>query len=127
MKLIPPTKEKFFIDDNKNLISTIWIRFFNALVTLGGVYVNTTKVTTAYNIITTDHVIFCDTDDGVFTVILPVGIEGQEFKIINCGSNLLTVTPYGVEELFGGGAGTSYNVTAGNTITIHFNVDKGWY
>ena len=127
MKILAPIRENFFIGITKYTMSTVWIQFFNDLVRLGGKYTKTIKIITTYTILTTDHIIFCDTDGGAFTVTLPIGVEGQEFKIINCGSNTLTVSPNGSEELFGGGAGVATDLSSDETITIHFNITKGWF
>ena len=93
----------------------------------GGSIGNTTRVTTTYTVLATDEVIFCDTDDAAFTVTLPAGVEGTHYKIINCGSNTLTVDPNGTEELYGEGAGVAITLVAEEVIDIHFNTTEGWF
>ncbi len=82
-----------------------------------------------YTILTTDIVIFADTDGGVITANLTAGVGGKEYKIINCGSsgNNVTVDPNGTEQLYGAGAGVAYTLTDGNVITIHYNATEGWW
>ncbi|MCP3924921.1 MAG: hypothetical protein GY714_20270 [Desulfobacterales bacterium] len=101
--------------------------FSAGLISSARLIVKTVKVTTTYTILSSDHVVFCDTDGGSFTATLPVGVEGQEFKIINCGSNTLTVDPDGTEELFGAGAGVASSLASGEIIDIHYNATKGWF
>jgi len=100
---------------------------YKTLTTGEGRLVNTTRVTTTYTILTSDHIIYCDTDGGDFTVTLPIGVEGQHLKIINCGSNTLTVDPNGTEQLYGSGAGVASDLSNGEIINIHFNTTEGWW
>ncbi len=91
---------------------------------------NTTRITTSpYNILSTDLVIFVNTDGGNITANLPAGIEGTRYKIINSGTsgNTLTVDPNGTEQIFGGGAGVSTNLSDGQSIDVHYNATDGWY
>jgi len=96
--------------------------------TSSGRILKTTRVTSGpYNVLASDEIIFCDTDAGAFTANLPAGVEGTHYKIINCGSNTLTVDPNGTEELFGAGAGVASTLSEGENIDIHFNITEGWY
>ena len=97
------------------------------LHTTKGRIVNTTRVITTYTILTTDHHIFCNTDAGDYTVTLPIGIEGQTFKIINSGNTVhnLTLTPNGTEYLLG--KNDSFLLMDGETLNLTYNGDDGWY
>jgi hypothetical protein len=97
-----------------------------------GATVTTTRITNGdspYNILSTDRVIYCDTDGGAITANLPAGSEGKNYKIINVGSsgNDVTVDPNGSEQLFGGGAGVSFSLGDAEIINIHYNSTEGWW
>lgn len=92
----------------------------------GDIVTTTTRVTTTYTALSTDEVIFCDTDGGAFTLTLPAGVEGKHYKIINCGSAGLNLT------VDGDGAETVYGETTqlifdGSVIDIHYNATEGWW
>ena len=66
----------------------------------------TTVVTNSmspYTILSTDETIVADTDTGAITLLLQSGIEKTAYRIVNGGTsdNDLTVTPSGVDLLFG--------------------------
>lgn len=92
-----------------------------------GVIDNTTRVTNTYTILTTDHVIFCNTDGGSFTATLPAGVEGQTFRIINSGTSggLLTIAPDGAEHLIG--VNSSFSFNDGEVLELTYNSTDGWY
>jgi len=95
------------------------------LTTSKGRVKNTTRVTTTYTALITDDRIFCDTDGGDFELTLPVGVDGQEFRIINCGSNTLTITPNGAELLTGVNASKTAN--DGTVIILTYETTEGWW
>lgn len=103
------------------------VHFGDTLETTKGRIKSTTRITTTYTVLVTDHNIFCNTDGGAFTTTLPVGAEGQHLKLINCGSNTLTVDPDGSEELYGAGAGVAATLAAGEIIDITYNATEGWW
>jgi len=80
-----------------------------------------------YTIAIRDEILYCDTDGGAITANLPAGVEGLHFKIINTGSNILTVDPNGAEQLYGAGAGVASALVKAENIDIHFNSVEGWY
>ncbi len=82
-----------------------------------------------YTVLSTDTIIFCDTDGGAITANLPAGVDGTFYKLINCGSGGydLTVDPNGTEELFNAGAGVASTVADGEVIDIHYNSTEGWF
>ncbi|MCK5018614.1 MAG: hypothetical protein KAS32_16255, partial [Candidatus Peribacteraceae bacterium] len=108
---------------------TIEIDSNGTLITNQGKIDNTTRVTTTYTVLVSDHVIYADTDGGAFTLSLPAGVEGTNYKIINCGTsgNDLTVDPDGTEQLYGAGAGVASTLADGEVINIHYNVTEGWW
>lgn len=97
------------------------------LQTRGGKVNKTRRVTTTATILVSDDVIFANTDSAGYTVTLPVGVEGQSFKIINSGSsgNTLTIAPNGAQHLLGVNASTT--LTSGQTIFLTYNATDGWY
>jgi len=111
---------------NPKLVGTGYLGVLGSLKTDGGRIVNTTRVTTTYTALVTDNVIFCDTDGGAFTITLPAGVEGQHFKIINCGSsvNQLTIDGDGAETVWGG---LTAILNDGDIINLHYNATEGWW
>ena len=89
--------------------------------------VNTKRVTTTYTATARDLVIFADTDGGAFTLSLLAGVEGQYFRIINCGSsgNDLTIAPDGAELLLGVNA--NYALKDAEVLVIIYNETEGWF
>ena len=79
-----------------------------------------------YTVLPSDSVLFCDTDSAAITVNLPIGIEGQNFKIINCGTsgNDVTVDGNGTETVYGE---LTQAISDGEVINIHYNETKGWW
>jgi hypothetical protein len=113
---------------NPAAVGTGAFKITGLLNNTGGRICNTTRVTSGpYTVLSSDRVIFCDTDGGSFTVNLPAGVEGTHYKILNCGSNTLTVDPNGTEELYGAGAGVAATLGPGEVIDIHYNATEGWY
>lgn len=91
------------------------------------IILNTTRVTSSpYTILSTDFVIFVDTDGGAITVNLPAGSEGYNYRIINCGSsgNDVTVTPDGIELL--DGVNSSKTLSDGSIVDLIYNATEGW-
>ena len=109
-----------------------WHRYFTdsdkAINRLLSGIATTIRITADYTILITDEVIFADTDGGVITVSLPVGVEGKSYEISNVGSagNILSVDPNGTETIFGQGAGVAFVMYDGEGITIHYNTTEGW-
>lgn len=83
--------------------------------------------TTPYVVLTSDGVLFVDTDGAPITVNLPVGVNGRHYIIINCGSsaNNVTVTPNGIELI--NGVNAPVVLTDGNKITLFYNTIEGWW
>ena len=119
---------QYFDDTNQQFTLTSGLFNFNTTVkTDGGRIKNTTRITTTYTILTTDDRVFANTDAGAFTITLPVGVEGQEFRIINTGSsgNDVTITPNGAELLTG--ANASKTISDGTVVILTYNSVDGWY
>ena len=95
-------------------------------VLTGGMRLPTTRVTNTYVVLGSDYAVFCDTDGGGFTVTLPAGVDGQTYKIINCGTstNNLTLTPNGAELLIGVNA--SSTLSDGESLTLIYESTEGW-
>ena len=120
---------QYKINETKRTTDIVDLRFpyhHDHQVVAAGVVVNTTRVTTTYTVLTTDHTVFCDTDGGAFTITLPAGVEGQTYKIINCGSggNNLTIDGNGAETIFS--EATQYLADA-EVLDLTFNTTEGWW
>lgn len=100
---------------------------FLKITTTGGRVKKTHRLTANTTLDATYHEVFCDTDGGAFTVTLPVGVAGTEFRIINTGSsgNNLTITPDGLELLLG--VNSSFVLADGEALTIVYEATEGWY
>lgn len=97
------------------------------VVTGGGVRRQTSRYTTTQTLGATDHHVFCDTDGGAWTLSLPAGVDGQEYRIINTGSsrNNLTIAPNGAELLTG--ANSSRTLSDGGVIILVYETTEGWW
>jgi len=97
----------------------------DSLKTTGGRVVTTTRYTTTQAIPVTDHAVFCDTDDGAFTVTLPAGVDGQEFFITNCGSGgfALTIACNGAETINGDATQLIYDA---ESVHVVYETTEGW-
>ena len=108
-------------------IATISSPTFATLTTTAGRIYNTTRATTTYQILVTDHVVFCNTDASAWTATLPAGAEGQTLRVINSGSsgNDLTLAPDGAEHLLG--ANSNFTLRDGESLMLTYNATDGWY
>ncbi|MDP4852257.1 MAG: hypothetical protein NWR22_03640, partial [Saprospiraceae bacterium] len=97
------------------------------LTTNSGVKRNITRQTTTYTILSTDFIIFGNTDAGNWSASLPAGVANTEYHIINTGTsgNILTVVPNGAEKIFGVNA--SFNLNDAESLVIRYNATDGWY
>ena len=68
-----------------------------------------------------------DTDGGAFTFTLPVGVQGNTYRLVNVGTsgNDLTVTPAGSELLIG--VNSSFTLSDGESLQIAYDMTNGWY
>lgn len=92
----------------------------------------TTRITNAdspYTVLSSDEVIYCDTDGGAITVNLPAGVDGKTYKVINTGSstNDVTLDPNGTEQIYGSGAGTSITLIDSEWANITFETTENWW
>jgi len=96
-------------------------------VLTGGMRLTTTRVTNTYVVLGSDYAVFCDTDGGAFTATLPAGVDGQTYKIINCGTsaNNLTLAPNGAELLIGVNA--NLTLADGESLILTYETSEGWY
>lgn len=109
----------------KSVSSTSSPTFVN-VTTTGGRIKETTRVTTTYQILVTDNIVYGDTDSSAFTVTMPVGVDGQEIKVINSGTglNILTVAPSGAELLIG--ENSTMDLNAGEALYLVYQTLEGW-
>jgi len=87
----------------------------------------TARITTTTTLDESHHVVFGNTDGGAYTVTLPAGVGGKNYKLINSGAsgNNLTLASNGAEHLIG--ANTSFILHDGETLNITYNTVDGWY
>ena len=90
-----------------------------------GRIVQTTRVTTTYTALTSDHMIFADTDGGAWTLTLPAGVEGQYFRIANVGTsgNDLTIDGDGAETVR---QAATQDIADGEILILVYNSTEGW-
>ena len=96
----------------------------------GGLTAKSTLVSdteSPYTVLDTDLDIFCDTDSGDVTVLLPAGIDERKLRILNVGSsgNLVYITPNGSEDLIG--ENTPIHLDDTEVIDLGYQTIKGWY
>lgn len=82
---------------------------------------------TPYQLLSSDNVLFCDTDNKAMTVLLPLGVDGKEYRIVNTGSTAKDVTllPKDLELLLG--LNSSVALTPGDVLIIVFRTKTGWW
>lgn len=69
--------------------------------------------------------VFCNTDGGTFTITLPVTpANGQYYRIINTGSNDLTIDENGKSLL---GSIEAYILSASEALIITYEDTEGWW
>ena len=87
----------------------------------------TTRITGNTILDETNHEVFCDTDGGAFTVTLPAGVDGTNYRITNTGSsgNAVTLTPDGSELLIG--ENSNFTLLDGDVLIITNETTEGWW
>lgn len=66
--------------------------------------------------------VFCD---GTITITLPPGIEGIPYRIVNTGTEIVTITPDGSENLLG--ENSSFMLNPREALIIVYESTEGWY
>ena len=86
-----------------------------------------TNISSPYTVLNSDKYLFCDTDGGAITVLLPSGVSGDSLTVVNTGSsgNNVTITPNGAELL--SGANSNDVVVDGGKIGYWFDLTEGWW
>lgn len=89
--------------------------------------VQTSRYTTTQTLDATDQHVACDTDGAAFTVTLPAGVAGTEYRIANTGTsgNDLTLAPAGAELLIG--VNSNFTLTDGESLYIVYEATEGWF
>ena len=104
--------------------------YVNGTATMqGGVINNVTHIDdgdSPYTALSSDEVVFCDTDGGAITVNLPAGVEGTHYKIINCGTSGsdITVDANSAELVYGE---LTQTLRDGDVLDLNFSAVQGWY
>jgi len=119
-------QDAFALNLGANGVNIVSLTPTGALQSLGGRIKKTIRITDAdspYTILSTDEVIFANTDDGAITVNLPIGIDGTQYRLTNCGSNDITVDP-GAELLDGVNAPKSMGK---GVLDLVYQPTEGWW
>ena len=92
-----------------------------------GRILNVSRYTTTQTLGTSDHHVAGDTDGGAFTITLPAGVAGTEYKIANTGTsaNDLTIAPDGAELLIG--VNDNFTLADGEALNITYEATEGWF
>lgn len=105
---IPFSNGNFLIEDNSRLFwdATNFILKIASRIQSSGRIKGTNVVTNAftpYTILGTDETVIADTDTGLINLLLPVGITGASYRIVNGGTSGIdaTLTPYLTDNLYG--------------------------
>jgi len=122
-----------FDGDSVNLIANVVTATDDFEITAGttktssGRVHKTNRLTGNTTLDETYHEVLCDTDGGAFTVTLPAGVNGTNYRITNTGSssNTLTVAPNGAELI----KGVNANQTIGDkeTMILTYETTEGWF
>jgi len=97
------------------------------LHTTKGRIVGTTRITdSTATLDADDHVVFVNTDNNDVLILLPPGVEGTSYRIINCGSsgNDITVVGSGAETIWGD---TDITLADGDIIDLVYNTIEDWW
>ncbi len=80
-----------------------------------------------YAVLSTDVVIFANSDAGDVVVNLPAGVDSKYYKIVNTGTsgNQVTVNPNGAEHL--GGVNSGFILNDGEFEEWIYDSTDGWY
>jgi hypothetical protein len=115
------------VEDYLNLLDNL-ILLADEVDTKNNIIKNTTLVTSSpHGILATDEEIFYNTNSGPITALLPEGIDGTNYRLINVGNsgNDVTLVPFGLEHLFG--ANESERIANDEVLIITFETIEGWY
>jgi len=87
----------------------------------------TTRVATTYTATEEDHVVYCDTDGGAFTITLPAApLNGATLRIINCGSSGNNLTVGRNSKTIRGAAADSI-LTDGQILELTYETTEQWW
>jgi len=99
----------------------------DAPVFTGGMVYNETTITENTTLAVGNHIVYCDTDGGGFTVTLPAIVSGTNYIIKNSGTsgNDVTLEVTGTDILFGvsGGSESIYDM---ETVDLIGSTTQGW-
>lgn len=92
-----------------------------------GRILNVSRYTANQTLVSANHHVACDTDGGAFTVTLPAGIKGTEYRVANTGTsgNNLTVAPDGTDLLIG--VNSNFTLSDGETLHLVYEPVEGWF
>ena len=132
---VVPREQTFLIPEGKPAMP--WMFWFedvvrrgitsDAPVFTGGMVYNEKTITSDYTVGTSDHIIYCDTDDGGFTVTLPALVSGVNYIIKNSGTsgNDVTLEVTGTDKLFGVSSGSEFLYDQ-ETLDLIGSIEQGY-
>jgi len=84
-----------------------------------------TRITGATTLDTTHDNVFADTDAAAFTVSLPAGIQDTYYRIVNTGTDALTISPNGAELLLG--TNSDFVLAHAESLILMYDATEGWF
>lgn len=127
---IPFVESGYLVEDNARLTwdSINHILGVVGIISSSGRRKNVTRIdSTPYDISYTEEIIMVDTDSIDITINLPAGVDGQTYKIVNCGTsgNVITINPDGLDLLNGF---NSHEILYDfESLELTYNHAEGWF
>lgn len=127
---IPFVESGYLVEDNARLTwdSINHILGIVGIVSSTGRRKNVTRINSGpYNILYTNEIIMVDTDTIDITINLPAGVDGQAYKIVNCGTsgNIVTINPNGTELL--NGVNAPETLYDSENLDLSYDSTEGWF
>lgn len=127
---IPFVSGGFLDEDNARLT---WDSINHTLGVVGiisssGRRKNVTRIdSTPYDISYAEEIIMVDTDTIDITINLPAGVDGQAYKIVNCGTsgNIVTINPNGTDLL--NGVNAPETLYDSENLDLSYDSTEGWF
>ena len=124
MANLQPAPIKHQHTDVSGLFTIPWIKWFQLLLNKVNTIISTTKrvITPTYSVLSTDSVVFFDTDGNAITASLPAGTIDYFYTFKNVGSfgNNVTVIPNGTETI------EDNTIYDGESFQLRWDLTEGW-
>ncbi len=115
------------VNTGSGLVEAMRLDSDGVLTTKSGQILKTSRYTSTQILGATDHQVFCNPSlGGAFTVSLPAGIVGTEYRIMNTGTTgkNVTIAPDGLELLIG--VNSNFVLRDGEALQIVYENTEGW-